>query len=50
MNTSEKLKAFVQHFLEWHANHFEDFDAETNSQLLCLANEAESLLSAEVSQ
>lgn len=36
----ERLEAFQ----EWYAHHFEDFDAETNAQLLCLSNDNESLL------
>lgn len=31
---------FAEHFREWFANHFEDFDSATNAQLLCLDNEA----------
>lgn len=41
---SESLKQFARDFLTWHANHFNDFDADSNSQLLCLANDAEGAL------
>jgi len=44
--TSELLE-FAQHFFEWHAANFEDFDGETNKQLLCLANEAEAAIAKE---
>jgi hypothetical protein len=39
----ELLEA-LQHFFTWHAENFEDFDDETNKQLLCLANEAETAI------
>jgi hypothetical protein len=38
------LREFALNFREWYANHFEDFDAETNAQLLCLDNEAATAL------
>jgi len=44
VNNYGALIEFGQHFFEWHANHFEDFDNETNEQLLSLANEIELLL------
>lgn len=34
------MKEVIEHFLEWHANHFDDFTPEVNAELLCLANEA----------
>ena len=36
----------LAHFREWHANNFGDFSADVNAQLLCLDNEAETVLSA----
>ena len=41
---SKELLAFARHFFEWHAENFEDFEDETNMQLLCLANEAEAAI------
>lgn len=38
------MKEVLEHFLEWHALHFEDFAPEVNAELLCLANEAEAAL------
>ena len=38
--TPDLLEA-AKHFFEWHAEHFEDFDKNINSELLCLANEFE---------
>jgi hypothetical protein len=38
--TAPDLLAALEAFRTWHANHFEDFDSETNSQLLCLDNAA----------
>ena len=37
----------LRKFREWYADHFEDFDAETNAQLLCLDNEAAAVLGEE---
>lgn len=39
------LIEFAENFRKWHAKHFEDFDSETSSQLLSLANDAEASLS-----
>lgn len=44
VNAHEALVEAVEHFREWWANHFDDFDAETNAQLLCLDNEASAAL------
>jgi hypothetical protein len=38
------MREALQHFLEWHAAHFEDFTHEVNAELLCLANDAEAAL------
>jgi hypothetical protein len=38
------MKAVLEHFLAWHAEHFEDFAPDVNAELLCLANEAEAVL------
>lgn len=43
MNT-DNAKQVLKNFLEWHANHFEDFTSEVNAQLLCLANDAEAAI------
>jgi hypothetical protein len=40
------MKTALEHFLEWHAEHFGDFAPEINAELLCLANEAEAALAA----
>lgn len=37
---TKNLAEFTRHFREWYAEHFEDFDSETNAELLCLDNEA----------
>jgi len=39
-----ELITFAESFKEWHANHFDNFSADINRQLLCLANDAESAL------
>lgn len=39
------MRDVLTNFLEWHADHFGDFTPEVNAQLLCLANEAEAVLS-----
>lgn len=41
--TPELLTA-LKNFREWWANHFEDFDTESNKELLCLDNEAAALI------
>jgi hypothetical protein len=35
------MRDVLRRFLEWHSNHFGDFTAEVNAELLCLANDAE---------
>lgn len=40
----ELARETLRHFREWFADHFEDFDSETNAQLLCLDNEAAAAL------
>ena len=42
--TAPDLLELAQNFFEWHANHFDDFDAEVNGQLLSLANDAEAAI------
>ena len=38
------MREVLVNFREWHANHFGDFDPETNAELLCLDNDAEAAL------
>ena len=35
-----EMLAALGHFVEWHANNFDDFSSDVNAQLLCLANDA----------
>ena len=39
-----KMYELCEHLFEWCADHFGDFDPEINAQLLCLSNDAESIL------
>ena len=39
------LLAALENFVEWHANNFDDFSSDVNSQLLCLANDASAAIS-----
>lgn len=41
-----ELLEVCDHFSEWQANHFGDFDDEINGQLLCLSNEAQTVIKA----
>ena len=43
-NAYPKLIRRVNVFREWFADHFEDFSPEVNVQLLCMDNDAETLL------
>lgn len=44
MAAAPELLKFTQHFFEWHANNFGDFNDKVNGELLCLANEIEPIL------
>lgn len=43
-NAHEDLLEVVQCFFTWHANHFGDFGHDIDSELLCLANDAEAAI------
>lgn len=43
-NAHEDLIEVVQCFFTWHANHFGDFGHDIDSELLCLANDAEAAI------
>lgn len=40
------LLAACENFREWWANHFEDFDKDSNGELLCLDNDFEAAIAA----
>ena len=42
----DDLLAACNNWLDWYANHFEDFTDEVNGQLLCLANDTKAAIDA----
>lgn len=43
-NSYPRLVENAKIFREWYAEHFSDFSAEVNAQLLCMDNDTEALL------
>lgn len=43
-NSHDALLEACENFREWWANHFEDFDKDSNSALLCLDNDFEAAI------